>query len=308
MNLKSSYMAGFQTQRDFLRVRGGDALRFLQGMWTSDLKIAASQAPATCASYLLGIKGRPVAPAQILCTSEREFIVAVPAGWGEKTRDALDRYIVADDVELSLENSWQAWTLLDDLDLSQERIAPRVHNDASKLFRASPVGSGSWLLPVARLTPGQVEVWLTPDSPLPQFVVLSPEEITGRRIDAGVAEWGKDLSEDSLILEFPFSDEISFHKGCYIGQEVVARGTYRGQVPKAFARFEADAPLKEGGFVFRSDDSEKPIGKITSALASRGLGQVRLRDLEGSTLFAEGLEGGRSTIVKLDLLHTKVTE
>jgi folate-binding protein YgfZ len=308
MNLKSSYIAGFQTQRDFLRVRGGDALRFLQGMWTSDLKIAASQAPATCGSYLLGIKGRPVAPAQILCLSEKDFVVGVPAGWGEKTREALDRYIVADDVELSLENTWSAWTLLDDSNLTQERIAPRVQIDASKLFRASPVGQGSWLLPVARLSEGHLEAWLTADCPPPQFVALSPADITARRIDAGVAEWGKDFGEDSLILEFPFSDEISFHKGCYIGQEVVARGTYRGQVPKVFARFEADAPLKEGAFVYRSDDSEKPIGKITSAFASRGLGQIRLRDLEGATLLAEGVQGGRCSIVKLDLLHTKVTE
>lgn len=308
MNLKSSYTAGFQTQRDFLRVRGADALRFLQGMWTSDLKMAASVAPATCASYLLGIKGRPVAPAQILCLGENDFVLAPPAGWGEKTRDALDRYLVADDVELSLENTWKVWTVIDDSDLSRERVTPRVQIDASKLFRASQVGEGSWLLPVTRLSPGHLELWLKADCPPPQFALLNADEIKARRIDAGIAEWGKDYNEDSLILEFPFSDEISFHKGCYIGQEVVARGTYRGQVPKAFARFEADAPLKEGGFVYRSDDLEKPIGKITSALALRGLGQIRLRDLENATLVAETLSGTRCSILKFDLLQTKVSQ
>jgi folate-binding protein YgfZ len=308
MNLKNSYMAGFQTQRDFLRVRGGDALRFLQGMWTSDLKMAVSAAPATCSSYLLGIKGRPVSPAQILCLSEKDFVVAVPAGWGEKTRDALDRYLVADDVEISFENAWSAWTLLDDSDLASERIAPRVQIDASKLYRASSVGAGSWLLPLARLSAGHLELWLEAGRLPPQFATLSPSEITSKRIDAGLAEWGKDFSEDSLILEFPFADEISFHKGCYIGQEVVARGSYRGQVPKAFARFQADAPLKEGGFVYRSDDLTKPIAKITSALASRGLGQIRLRDLESATLLADAVAGGHCSILNYNLLHTKVTE
>ncbi|MEO5668007.1 MAG: hypothetical protein ABIR96_08110 [Bdellovibrionota bacterium] len=308
MDLKSSYISGFGIRRDFVRVRGADALRFLQGMWTSDLKLAASYAPATTSSYLLNIKGRPVSPAQILCVDEKDFVLAVPEGWGPKVVEALDRYIVADDVELSLETRWKAWILIDDASVETSRLEARVQKDASKVFTASRLASDGWLLPEGRYSPEQLELWLTDESRLPNFAPLSSEEQTRLRIDAGLAEWAKDFSEESLILEYPFADEISFHKGCYIGQEVVARGTYRGQVPKVFARFQAAAALKEGGFVFRSDDPTKPIGKMTTVLGARALGQIRLRDIENATLVAELKEGGTAVLEKVDFLHSKVTE
>jgi aminomethyltransferase len=307
MSLKNSYMAGFETHRDFVRVKGADSLRFLQGMWTSDLKLAESAAPATTHSFLLGLKGKPVAPAQILCLSGSDFVLGVPEGWGEKTKDALDRYIVADDVELSLEKTWKVWTLIDDASVMGHRISPRVSEDASRVFRAEKAGANSWILPVGRFSPNQIELWLEDHQTPPAFRRLDAGEQTALRLEAGLPEWGRDFGEESLILEFPFADEISFHKGCYIGQEVVARGTYRGQVPKAFARFMAGASLKEGGFVYREADDTKPIGKMTTVLHNRALGQLRLREIEGQTLIADRADGqGRVVIDRIDFLHTKV--
>jgi folate-binding protein YgfZ len=309
MGLKTSYKSGFETRRDFVRVKGADSLRFLQGMWTSDLKLAVEAAPATAASYLLSVKGRPVAPAQILCLDAAEFVIATPEGLGPKTIEALDRYIVADDVELKLETPFRVWVLIDDEDsFATARINPRVHQDTSRVFRAFALESGGWLLPRAQLASGHCEVWQPLGSPPPVFVALGDDERTLLRIEAGLAEWGRDIGEESLILEFPFADEISFHKGCYIGQEVVARGTYRGQVPRAFARFQSDAPLKEGGFIYRQEDPEKPVGKMTTVLGGRALGQVRLRDFESARFEAEGLDGARHPLLSVQLLHSKVME
>jgi len=308
MTLKNSYIAGFETHRDFIRVRGDDALRFLQGMWTSDLKLAANEAPATTASYLLGLKGRPVSPAQILCLDAKNFLVAAPRGWGDRVREALDRYLVADDVSLTVEERWQSWTLLANESVESLRISPRVSQDASKIFKASYAGADAWILPRACFAPGHVEAWLPLGAEAPHFRPLNLDEQTALRIEAGSPLWGKDFDEQSLILEFPFADEISFHKGCYIGQEVVARGTYRGQVPKVFARFEATRALKEGGFVFRSEDPTKPIGKISTVQGKRALGQIRLRDLENTELLAEAQDGGMAAISRLDLLQSKVAE
>ena len=308
MPLKSSYIAGFETQRDFIRVRGADSLRFLQGMWTSDLKLASSHSPSGGTSYLLNLKGRPVAPALILCITDKDFVIAVPQGWGQKVIEALDRYIVADDVELSLDTTWKAWTIFDSESVLGMRVAPRVHDDASLIFSAIPLPDSSWLIPVAQLSSSHLELWISKDGSLPKFPTLDQEAQTSQRIDAGLPLWNKDLTEESLILEFPFAKDISFHKGCYIGQEVVARGTYRGQVPKGFARFESAQNLKEGGFIFRDEDPSRPIGKMTTALGMRALGQVRLREIENAKLIAETSDGSTAPLVKVDLLHSKVVE
>lgn len=308
MALKNSYIAGFETRRDFVRVRGADSLRFLQGMWTSDLKLASSQAPAVGSSYLLNLKARPVAPALILSIDDKDFVVGVPEGWGQKVIEALDRYIVADDVELSLDTTLQAWTLFDSESVLAKRIAPRVNDDASLIFSAESLPDKSWLIPVAQLSATHLELWLSRGAQLPSFPKMDHVAQTSQRIDAGIPLWNQDLTEESLILEFPFAKDISFHKGCYIGQEVVARGTYRGQVPKGFARFESAQNLKEGGFIFREEDPSKPIGKMSTALGLRALGQIRLREIEGAKLIAETADGQMAPLLKIDLLHSKVIE
>ena len=56
------------------------------------------------------------------------------------------------------------------------------------------------------------------------------EALEGRRVEVGVPRIGLDMGEKTLALEVPVEDAISSTKGCYLGQEVVARGTARGHV------------------------------------------------------------------------------
>lgn len=84
------------------------------------------------------------------------------------------------------------------------------------------------------------------------------------RLEAGIARYGIDMDETSVVTETNLDDAVSFTKGCYIGQEIIARIKYRGHVAKKLAGliFEGEASLESGGKIFSSDDKE--IGRVTS--------------------------------------------
>jgi folate-binding protein YgfZ len=84
------------------------------------------------------------------------------------------------------------------------------------------------------------------------------------RIEAGIPEFGADMGEDTLALEVAPESAISFTKGCYVGQEIVARGTYVGQVRRKLLglRVEGDIVPAHGDRV--SKDGHE-VGRVTSA-------------------------------------------
>ncbi len=332
MNLNFPDIRGMQRSCDFLRVSGGDAVRFLQGMWTNDIQILARNAPAASRALLLNLKAKPIAPATILSgfelkidsfeavldleTAAPQFIIAVPEGRGTAIFEALDKYLVADDVELKLFSEEESPIEIHrifgaGLGLAgHHRIAPLVSKDVAKAFKVQ-IEKQNILLPIGAIDPTEHELWrLKGASPL-NYAPLESSEYLSMRIQAGIPEWGVDFDEESFVLEFPFENEISFHKGCYLGQEVVARGSYRGQVAKAFARFELEEAARETGYVFASDDDIKPCGKLSTVCALKALGQLRLRDFENKKYyFREGsldsLSKKKINIKKIDVLSLNV--
>ena len=100
---------------------------------------------------------------------------------------------------------------------------------------------------------------------------ISLSEFEELRIKLGVPEYGKELSEDYNPIEAGLLDHISFNKGCYIGQEVVARLNAYDKVQRKLVRltWSGDIDSKE------LTVDGKVIGKITSAGSGEGLGYVR---------------------------------
>ena len=90
------------------------------------------------------------------------------------------------------------------------------------------------------------------------------------RIEAGIPRYGAELSDSVIPLEAELEHAIDFEKGCYIGQEIVARMKYRGH-PNRLLRgleIECDTPPVKNDLIV---DSDKEIGWITSAVASPSL-------------------------------------
>ena len=125
------------------------------------------------------------------------------------------------------------------------------------------------------------------------------------RIEAGIPRYGAELDDSVFPGEAELEQAISFEKGCYIGQEIVARMKYRGHPNRLLRGFEitGDTPPQSGGRLF---DGDKEIGWLTSAVVSPtlgktiGMGYVRVAFTdEGSQVVVETADGQVNATVRL---------
>ena len=112
------------------------------------------------------------------------------------------------------------------------------------------------------------------------------------RIEAGVPRFGRELTLDYIPLEADLWADVSFSKGCYVGQEIIARMESRGKLAKRLVRLRPGAPLAAGAEITVAG---RPVGSITSAADGPGgpvtLGYVKTFALASPvTLTAEGTE------------------
>jgi aminomethyltransferase len=107
-----------------------------------------------------------------------------------------------------------------------------------------------------------------------------PQVVEVVRVEAGLPEYGREIGEAFIPLEAGLWDDISFSKGCYIGQEIIARMESRGKLAKTLVGIQSDEPIAAG--------TASPGGTITSAVQSPrygwiGLAFVRPSDSEAGT-------------------------
>ncbi len=94
------------------------------------------------------------------------------------------------------------------------------------------------------------------------------------RIEAGLPRYGVDMDETNVVTETALDDAVSYTKGCYVGQEIIARIKYRGHVAKKLAGLIFDQAVKvEANTTIKSTD-DKDIGRITSKTYSPHLGRT----------------------------------
>jgi len=285
----------FPRDRVWLRAQGSDALRFLNGMWTCDFKRLAADAPACSAGYLLDAKGKTLAFGILTSVTATEFLIGVERPWAEKVRTTLEQFLIADDVHIEIDARFASGMEVPTSPLIPAtetlRLLPPVPTALDAVYRIGQEPWG-WRLPRQLVSSQHEEFWVLQNASLPAAAyVMSEEDWAALRVKRGVPEWGRDISSDALVLEFPFEEAVSFHKGCYIGQEVVARATSRGKMVRTFARFHAEETLREG-FVHSTLETERPVGKITTVAENQGLGLIRLAMLSAGELYQEG-PGGR---------------
>jgi folate-binding protein YgfZ len=94
------------------------------------------------------------------------------------------------------------------------------------------------------------------------------------RIEAGVPRYGVDMDETNVVTEAGLDDAVSYTKGCYTGQEIIARIHWRGHVAKRLAGlvFEDEKEIEPAAKVLAADGKE--IGRVTSATFSPRLGRT----------------------------------
>ena len=131
--------------------------------------------------------------------------------------------------------------------------------------------------------------------PSPDLPVLSPGDWAGLEVRSGVARIVA-ATVDAFVpqmVNLELVGGVNFQKGCYPGQEIVARSQYRGTLKRRAQVFEADTVLLAGQEVFHSADLGQPAGRVVLAApradgsGSTALVEIKLTALEGGSLHAD---------------------
>jgi folate-binding protein YgfZ len=188
--------------RAFVRVAGPDARDYLQRMVSND--VDALGIGDSCPALLLTAKARLIAPLVVWRRGDEDFLLFTEPELGEQVRSQLTRMRLR----------------------AQCEIEPEEH-DSALVFGSDGIATDF---------PGASEVL---DGGLEP--TLSDDELELRRIEAGVPRWGRELDDAILPAEAGLDEtHISFSKGCYPGQEPIARLHFRGHVNRKLQVVELD--------------------------------------------------------------------
>ncbi|MEX1114691.1 MAG: hypothetical protein WEB53_05545 [Akkermansiaceae bacterium] len=229
-----------------LEFRGPDAVRFLNGQVTQDVR-RLPRTGISLPSCVTDAKGRLQFRVDLTEGPGGALWVVGQAEWAEALEARLTRYLIADDVEvvdLTGEYQWVHFT------------GPVADVPAGVIARES-----------SRFGLAGVDWWIPKDVEVAFPVgisALAADALEALRISNGVPAWGRELLEGMLPPEARLDEtDISYHKGCYVGQEVISRIKSAGKVNKRLARFTlaADILAEVGPLV---DAAGAASGQLTS--------------------------------------------
>ena len=235
----------FDLKRDVLRIKGDDAESFLQGQLTQDvMKIKTGESTS---SFLLNPDGKVSSWLRISRLEGNHFLIDVDQNAGQQTLKRLMRFKLRVECNIDLEE-WD-WVAI------RGHGSQKYGMETNEKFIAAPA---NWSL--------------TEGFDLIGKSVSNPEGLTKEstqlfeflRILNGIPAIGKELTEKTIPAETGLVERsVSFTKGCYTGQELVARLDSRGnKVPKHLRIIYSTAEIIKGDLV---EVNAETVGEITSA-------------------------------------------
>jgi folate-binding protein YgfZ len=303
-----------------LDLTGADRQRFLHGLVTCEVKGLAPGAGAY--GFFTSVKGRVLADVVVLALADR-LRLELPPGGEDEIAAHLGKYRIADRVE------WAAPAAVP-LTLAGPRAAEALAAAGAPEPPAEPWGSvGATVAGAAvvlvrqgQLGVDAVTLWVgAAEAAALSAALLAAGEPYGLapvgveaaevvRVEAGVPRFGRDYGPDHFPQETGVEGAVSYTKGCYLGQEVVARIHYRGGVHRALrglalADLPGGGPPPTGAPLLHEG---RPAGAVGSAVRSPAHGPIGLAILHlraaapGTALEIEG--GGRAEVRELPFKTT----
>ena len=255
-------------QYRLFHIEGPDTARFLQGQSTCDinqLSTAQSLTGAFCTP-----KGRAYALFRVISRREGAVLVRLPAAIADDVVTQLQKYLMLFKAEMTPANDWMM------LGATGQQAITVFTDSVPEPDAVTPIESGyvTGTTPLPDGTP-RAEIWLDGQSLTPSacaekaFRPAPPRAWALSEILAGLTTLSKETAGAYVPqnLNLHATDAISFNKGCYTGQEVVARMHFLGELKKSLFRLEitnAD-PLPATGDELSTPEGRK-VGSITDAL------------------------------------------
>ena len=278
------------THLGVIRARGADATQFLQSQLTND--VAAMGANEVRLAGFCSAKGRLQASFIVWRTGAEDVSMICSAGLLPATLKRLSMFVLRAQCKLgdaSAEASLQGligatarqemgdakpWTQR----VVGSRIVLRLPDVAgiARCIAVTPTAAlGSLDAPAIGLDHWR---WLEVQSGIPTIEPATVDQFVPQ------------------MLNFEIVGGVDFQKGCYPGQEVVARSQYRGTIKRRMFLFDCDAPAAAGQEIFHSDDPGQPAGMIVNAAQGpsgiwSALAEAKLAALESGTLRLGAVDG-----------------
>jgi folate-binding protein YgfZ len=264
---RSGAAVGPVLERGLLRLTGKDRQDFLHRMCTQ--RVNGLQPGAAVHAAFLNVKGHVLAEGRV-ALREGDALVEVHPVDAAPLREHLLAYVIMDEVEVE--------------DVSAAfRIVPVLGPEGALLARERLAGRSAWQntrrgVPALDVLapPGDAEEFRA-ELGAAGAAELSEADLEALRVEAGLPRSGAEVDRSRLPMEAALvASAISFDKGCYLGQEVVLRGTFRGQMQKGLVQLSLPPGVGPGA-VLRSGEQE--VGVVTSAAETPegwlGLGYLR---------------------------------
>ncbi|MQA73198.1 MAG: folate-binding protein [Solirubrobacterales bacterium] len=290
-----------ERERGFLDVSGSEAGEYLQGQLTNDVESLA--VGGGCYSALLDRKGRMQGDMRVLRAADRFRIDTEPAG-ADAVRRHLSMYKVGRDVEIADRSGELALLSVigpaaSELALAGPLAPEHAHRDAAPggiVCLAIATDTGIDLL-VARDRAGALSEALVEAGA--EAVSEAAAEVV--RVEGGRPRFGREMSTATIPQEAGINERaVSFSKGCYIGQETVARLHYRGKPNRRLRGLRLAAPVADGSTVHLD---ERELGAVGTAVLSPARGPIALailrREAELGATVEVGDEGVAAEVVEL---------
>ena len=242
------------------RITGTDRFRFLNGQITNDLRKASET--IAIEACVLNAKGKTNAHIFVSAVGECFLLDAEPE-LRETLRNRLERYVIADDVQIEdVTDQFSLFHLL-----SEESPTP-VHGRIVSVRRFAEPGLDIW-----SDTALHDAVWQQLSS---AFGFVDPAVAEVMRIEQGIPRWGSELTEEIIPIEANLEQRtVDYEKGCYIGQEVISRIKMSGQTNKRLCGLISldHVPLQPGMKLAAPSAAGREVGWVTTATRSERIGK-----------------------------------
>ena len=246
-----------------LRFSGSDRLRYLNGQLTNDVTKASPNLILPAA--VTNLKGRLEAIVHLHSSPDAIFLDA-PASLRDSLPPRLEKYIIADDV--TVDDLSDSSSLIHIAGRSPVQLTPLLAETEHAIAhpRFGIPGTDIWS------TPDRLEFWLA------QFPALSPSDAANLMVLHAIPDWDRDLSDGILPPEARLeSTHIDYHKGCYIGQEVISRMRTAGKTNRLLVPVRIpDSIPTQGSHLFLPDAPDSPVGTLSSTAPHPDGGAIAL--------------------------------
>ena len=271
------------SSRGRLLVSGSEAVQFLNGLITNDMKTLAENQwmPAVFPT----VQGRLIASVRVIHAPDG-YLIDTEASTHERVLQTVARFTLAGDFRVA-----DLTAELAQLSLQGARaveIVRGVLGDATANLNHLACAAVPWrdsqvtIIRATQTAEDGFDLFVEANAAVALWEALTAagarpvgfEALEILRIEGGQPRYGVDMDETNVVTETNLDEAISYTKGCYIGQEIVARIKYRGHVAKKLTGllFTRGAKVQSGATI-RSVDN-KDIGRITSATLSPHLGRT----------------------------------